>query len=356
MISKLLEGVTQAGLVSYLKARQYDALYWPTFFPLKNVNTLNGKTLIGAEGSRVAGHVISYNAKAPEAGRKAVDFVYFDVPKIAQSRRKSESDILEHEITRALRGNDAVVEDYYNDIDFVFDSVQARMEWYALQALSTTKLQLTTANNPLGIVNETVIDFGMPTANKKTVSVIWSTGNAATMDPMLDFKTVVKAARALGITFSKMLMTSDTYDLMCGAAKFQAFFLNTSLNVTAPMSLQNINMVLGSYNIPTISLIDTSVGIENKAGAITATNPWSTTHITFIPDTRVGDMYNGPIAEQLQRPDGVILSTKGNVSLSIRTESNPVSVLTKAESNVFPSWPTVDKCFSLYTGHASTWA
>ena len=357
MKTELIEGVTQAGLESYLTKRQYDALYWPTFFPLKNVNSLDGKTLIGSEGSRVAAHVISYDAKAPESGRKTMDLKYFDIPKSAQSRRKTEKEILEHQITKNLRGIDAVVEDYFNDVDFVYDSVQARLEWYALQALSQTKLQLTTTNNPQGIVNETVIDFGMPSANKKCASVIWSTGNVATMDPITDFLAVVKAARAKGITFQRMLMTSDTYDLMVPATLFVKYFANTALtSVTNPITLEAINRLLTGYRIPPITLIDTSVGIEAKSGAVTATNPWSTTHVTFIPEVKCGDMYNGPIAEQINRPDGVLLTSRGNVSVSIRTESNPVSVLTKAECNAFPSWPTIDRCYSLYTAHASVWA
>ena len=357
MKTPIIEGVTQAGLQSYLTARQYDELFWPSFFPIKDVDSLDGKTLIGSVGSRVAAHVISYDAKAPEAGRKTMDLKYFDIPKVAQSRRKTEKEILEHAITRALRGPDAVVEDYFNDVDFVFDSVQARMEWYALQALSLTKLQLSTTNNPQGIVNETVIDFGMPSANKKCASVIWSGGNVATMDPITDFLAVVKAARAKGITFSRMLMTSDTYDLMVPATLFVKYFANPALSgVTNPITLDNINRLLVGYRIPPITLVDTSVGIEAKGGTVTATNPWSTTHITFIPDVKCGDMYNGPIAEQINKPDGVLLTKRGNVSVSIRTESNPVSVLTKAECNVFPSWPSVDRCYSLYTAHTSTWA
>ncbi len=356
MKTPIIEGVTQAGLVSYLTARQYDELYWPNFFPLKTVDTLDGKTLIGSVGSRVAAHVISYNAKAPEAGRKSMNLKYFNIPKVAQSRRKTEDEILEHTITKALRGTDAVVEDYFNDVDFVYDSCQARMEWYALQALSLTKLQLSTTNNPQGIVNETVIDFGVPSANKKCVSVIWSTENVATMDPIADFKTVVKAARAKGITFTRMLMTSDTYDLMVAATKFQAYFKNTALDVVALISLETINRVLNSYILPQISLIDTSIGIEGKGGTVTETNPWSTTHITFIPDVKCGDMYNGPIAEEIERPPDVIQAKRSNILVSIKRDFNPVSVLTKAECNVFPSWPSVDRCYSLYTAHASTWA
>lgn len=357
MKTKLIEGVTQAGLESYLTARQYEDLYWPSFFPIKNVNTLDAKVLIGTAGSRVAAHVISYNSKAPEAGRKAVSTKYFEIPKIAQSRRKSEMEILEHQITRSLQGQNAVIEDYFNDVDFVYDSAQARMEWMSLVALSETKLKLSTTNNPQGIINETTIDFGMDAANKKCVSIIWSVGNVATMDPIADFLAVVKAGRALGITFSRILMTSDTYDLMVPATLFVKYFANTALtSVTNPISLESVNRLLGGYRIPPITLIDTSVGIEAKSGVVTATNPWSTTHITFIPDVTCGNMLNGPIAEQLEPPDGVLLSKRGNVSLSIRKESNPVSVLTKAECNVFPAWTNVDRCFSLYTAHASVWA
>lgn len=352
MKTPIIEGVTQGKMNSYLANRQYEELYWPTFFPTLGVDRLDGQTLIGAVGSRVAAHVISYNAKAPEAGRKTLGIINFDIPKIAQSRRKTEKEILEHRIAKALRGPDAVIEDYFKDLDFVFDSAQSRKEWYALVALSTTKLQLTTANNPQGIVNESVVDFGMPAANKMCASVIWAGVNA---DPITDFKAVIKAARAKGITFARILMTSDTFDLMQAATLFKAFFLNTALNVTAPINLDTINTLLGSYKLPPITLIDTSIGIEAKSGLITATNPWSVTHITFIPDIKCGDMFSGPIAEQLEPPDGVILSLKGDVSMSIRREYNPVSVLTKAECNVFPSWTNVAQCFSLYTGHTTVW-
>ncbi len=359
MKTPIIEGVTQAGLESYLAARQYDELYWPTLFPLKNVDLLDGKTLIGAVGSRVAAHVISYNAKAPEAGRKTLTTRHFDIPKIAQSRRKEEKEILEHRITRSIRGNDAVIEDYFNDIDFVYDSCMARLEWMALTALSTGYLQLSTTNNPQGIINETTIDFGLPSANKKCVSVAWSSTTAGngTMVPITDFLTVVKAGRAAGIKFSRILMTTDTFDLMCTATGFTKYFANTQLSsVTTALTLENINQVLTAYRIPPITLIDTYVGIEDKAGDITQVNPWSATHILFVPDVAVGQMYNGPIAEQLEKPDGVLLSTKGNVSLSIRREYNPVSVLTKGECNAFPSWPTVDRCFNLYTDSASAWS
>jgi hypothetical protein len=165
----------------------------------------------------------------------------------------------------------------------------------------------------------------------------------------------VAAARKLGIRFQRILMDADAYDLMVAATKFRAYFTN-ALSVVGLIDLTTINRVLSDYKLPQITVVDTSVGIEAKSGTITATNPWSTTHITFIPEIQVGEMFNGPIAEQIERPDGILLASRANVSVSLRREYNPVSVLTKAESNVFPSWPSVDRCFSLYTKDATTWS
>lgn len=359
MKTPIIDGVTLPGLVSYLKARQYDALYWPAFFPIQNVNSLDGKTLIGSVGSRVAAYVISYDAKAPEVSRKTMTTQFFDIPKVAISRNKTEKEILEHNITRAIRGNDAVVEDYFNDIDFCHDAVQARMEWLALQAISLTKLQLTSSNNPQGIVNETVIDFGMPTINKKVVSVVWSTANKTTMLPITDFKAVVKSARAKGIYFQKALMTPDTLDLITDSTEFQN--AAKSLLIGESSFLGNINLdvvngVLKAMRLPEIALIETSVAIETRAGVQTEVNPFDANHVTFIPQTVLGNMFNGPIAEELEPAPDVIQAKRGNILLSIKRGFNPVSVLTKGECNVFPSWPSVDRCYSMYTQSASTWA
>jgi hypothetical protein len=358
MKTPIIEGLNQNVVDSYLASRQYSALYWPTLFPLQDVNSLDAKTLIGAEGSRVAAHVIAYNASAPRAGRKAIATKYFDIPKIAQARVKDEKDILEHRIARSLRGNDAVIEDYFNDIDFTYDSCQARMEWNALQAISLMKLQYTTANNPQGLVQETVVDFGLPTANKQTVAVVWS-GNPTTMTPIADFKKVVKAARDKGITFERILMHPDAFDLITGSTEFQnackSLLIGESV-ILGMMGLDTVNKVLNSLRLPPITLIETSVGIEGKDGTITQVNPFSSTHVTFIPSTIVGKMYNGPIAAEIEKPLDVLQSKRSNVLIQIKKNFDPISVVTLAECNAFPSFPMIDRCFSLYLSHTSTWA
>ena len=352
MKTPIIEGLTQGDYTSYLAKRQFEQLYWPTFFPLKNVNTLDGKTLIGAEGSRVAAMVISYDSKAPELGRKSVAIKHFDIPKIAIKRVKSEMDIIEQQVTRAMQGNDAVIEDYFNDAAFVFDSVNARQEWLALTFLSSNSIQLSTTNNPMGIVNETVIDSGMNDANKKVVSAVWATTAAKLVT---DFTAVAKAGRALGLKFKYAFMNQAAFDLAIAGSELIAFF--TGINSTVnPIDLAAVNRLLAARNLPQIVILETYVNIENKAGAQTVVNPWSDTHVLFTPDLTQGQMFNAPIAEEIEKPIDVIQTKRGNVLVSVKKGFDPVNVTTKGEANAFPSWGNVNNCINLYTGSTSTWA
>lgn len=360
MKTPIIEGFSEAGLQSYLTARQFDKLYWPTLFPLKQVNSLDGKTIIGDVGSRVAAYVISYDSKAPEVSRKTLATQYFDIPKIAVARKKTEREILEHQIAKSLRGNDAVLEDYFGDIDFVFDSVNGRMEWLALQALSATKFTLSTTNNPLGLVNETAVDFGMPSANKKYATTAeWSVANKSTMVPITDFKNVKKAGRDAGVVLTKALMDQNTFDLITGSTEFQNAvkqFVKVDTTVVGYESLELANSVLKSLRLPEIVIVDSFVQIENAAGTKTTYSAWNTNYVTFIPDGLIGQMYAGPIAEEIEKPMDVWQAKRGPVLVSQHKEWNPVAVVTKGEANCFPSWPSVDKCFSLYHASYTSWA
>lgn len=358
MKTPIINGVTQTGLETYLASRQYNQLYWPSLFPIKQVNTLDGKTIIGASGNRVAANIISYDATTPELGRKSISVKYFDIPKVAIARRKTEREILEHQITRNVQGMNAVIEDYFNDLDFCWDGVQARMEWLALQALSATTVTLSTTNNPLGIVSETAIDFGMPAANKEFSAVVWS-ATASTVTPLTDFKNVMAQGRASGIQLRYALMHNTDFNYMIGSKEYQDAakqFLVGEPTVLGLQSLEIVNKVTAALRLPQVVLIDTYVGIESSAGVITATDPWSTGHVLFTPDLNFGNFYAGPIAEEIEKPLDVIQSKRGPVLLSVRKEFNPSAVLTKGEANVFPSWGNVDQCFSLYTLSASQWS
>jgi hypothetical protein len=362
MKTSILNAITQPQLDTYLAVRQYEQLYWPNFFPVKSVATLDAKTLIGASGNRVVANIISYDAKTPELSRKSLSTKYFEIPKVAAAIRKTEREILEHQILKSTIGMNAVIENYFADLDFCFDSVMGKMEWFALQALSAGTVTLSTTNNPLGIISETAIDFGLPTANKEVASVTWVTGGS-TSKPITDLKAVREAARAAGTKLRYALMNQATFDylIVCdeytNAAK-PMMGLDITSGILPVQTLEVVNRVLTALGLPQVVIIDQYVSIENAAGTRTSTNCWTSNHVTFLPDFNCGNFLAGPIAEEIEKPMDVLQSKRGPVLLSVQKDFNPVSVLTKGEANVFPSWGAIDQCYILDTIHttAGTWA
>lgn len=360
MENTVIKEITKKGLDTYFTERQYEALFWALFFPLRNVLTLDFTTLIGEQSGRIAADIIAFDASAPLKTRQVVSKMRGDIPKIATKRQMSEKSILEYNMLSRMADVDEnqILDLIYDDLDFVVQAANARMEWLALQAISQTKITLTSSNNN-GRVTEEAVDYLMPTANKSGASVIWSAANSATMKPITDIKAIVKKARAKGHQLNYMLMHPDTYDDFVGSDELQSYVKSyykiEGSDVLPFDDVDAINAALRRARLPEVRVIDQSIGIEGKDGTISYTNPWNAAYCTFIPDFVLGNMLNGPIAEELMPPKQVVQSKSGNVLVSKYSTVDPVSEFTKSEANSFPAWKNVDKCYSIKVT-ATSWS
>lgn len=361
METSIIKEITQKGLQTYYKSRQFEAMYWATFFPLKNVTRLDVTTLLGVQDGRVAADVISFDASAPLKTRQVVGKMKVDIPKIAVKRKMTEDDMLEYEILSNLANADEqqILDLIYDDLDFVVQSANARMEWLALKAISQTKITLSSSNNN-GRVTEEAIDYLMPSGNKFGATVAWSVANKETMLPIDDFKNIVEDADDNGKLVRFALMDKATFNIFAQAdqtIQFAKTYGNiTATGVTPFMSIEYLNTALAAADLPTIVVIRQSIGIENKdTGVITKSNPWNTSYVTFIPETVLGSMLNGPIAEELYPPKQVIQAKSGNVLVSKFSSVDPVAEFTKSEANAFPAWTNVEDCYSLKRDN-TTWS
>lgn len=358
MENSIIKEVEKKNLDSYFETRQYDELYWPTLFPLKNIFALNFTTLIGEQGGRVAADVIAYDAESPLKTRRAVSKMSGDIPKIAIKRRMSEQDLLTYDILSAMSNTDEqqILDLVYEDVDFVTEGANARMEWLALQAVSQTKITLSSSNND-GRVTEEAVDYLMPTANKDGVIAVWS-GNPTTAKPISDFKAVTKTARGKGTKLVAAMMHPDAYDDFIAADEtinfLKGYYNMLAADVFALTDVESVNKALERNKLPKIIIVDQSIDIEIES-VKTSVNPWNEKYVTFVPATTLGDMLNGPIAEELHPPKNVLQVKTGNVLVTKYSTVDPVNELTKAECNSFPSWKNVDRCYSLKVD-ATTWS
>lgn len=360
MENTVIKEITKKGLDTYFTARQYEALFWALFFPLRNVLVLDFTTLIGEQSGRVAADVIAFDASAPLKTRQVVSKMRGDIPKIATKRVMSEKNMLEYSMLSRMADPDEqqILDLIYEDLDFVVQAANARMEWLALQAVSQTKITLSSSNNN-GRITEEAVDYLMPAGNKAGAAVVWSAANKATMTPITDFKAVVKTARNKGMTVAFALMHPDTYDDFILSDEVQSYIKSyyklTGSDVLPFEDVDAVNTALRRARLPEIRIIDQSIGIEAKNGTITYSNPWNKVYVTFVPTFTLGNMLNGPIAEELFPPKQVTQSKSGNVLVSKYSTVDPVNEFTKSEANSFPSWKNVDQCFSLKID-ATTWS
>jgi len=355
----LLKEINKKSLAGYLQNRPTPPNFWPDFFPPKTTPFLTYESLIGSKGNPVAADIVAYNASAPIKKRKVVSKLTGDIPAIRVKRDMKETDINTYNVLKAMATPDqkAILDLVFNDVDFVYDSVQARMEWLALKILSYPYLTLSKSTND-GIVTEAAIDFGMPSTNKKYAAVVWS-ATASTTTPITDFINVVAAASALGVSLKYALMNTTQWGQFAASAETQNYTIGSVYGgnrIKLTPTLAQANDMLASRGLPEIIIIDKTVTIETGEGVQSNVKPWTTNYVTFIPDLAVGNMNFGPIAEETNPPKQAVQVKQNNVLISKFSDVDPVTEWTKGETNAFPSWHRVDECFSLLTTSASAWA
>ncbi len=360
MEHSIFQEVTKKNLMTYVTKRLYDKWFWQDLFPIKVWPFLSYEALIGAKGAPVAADVVAYNTSAPEKTRKVVSKVTGDIPSIRVKRSMKETDINLYNIIKNTNNPDIapLMDLIFDDVDFVIEGVYARMEWLALRLISSGKIVLDKATNA-GIVTETAVDYG---ASYKTgASQTWSQ-NAATRVPITDIDTIVRAGALLGIKYKYILMDRGAWTKLRTADETKDFLVPYTVQdvlakrLKATINLSLVNQALADAEYPQIIIIDQSIITETEDHVQISSNPFYAGHICFIESYPLGNMLSGPIAEETNPPKEVAQAKSGNVLVSKWRHTDPTAEWTKGESNVFPTWPLIDRCYLLDTENQTSWS
>jgi len=356
----LLKEVNKTSISARLKSKNVKRLVFPNFFSLKKVSSLKFETLVGEKGVPVMADVISYDAKSPLKTRKVVEKLSGDIPKTGIKRNMTEGQILEYEDLRHKVRDRAdllsLLDLIFNDLDFVYNGVNARMEWLSMQAMSLGAISLTKTNNAGGLVTEKALDYQIPSDNKSGVATAWS--DAANAKPIDNLEAVVDAAEAKGIVFSHIVMRKDTFKQLKYAAdtksKLEGWVNNTTkLTVTKKV----INEYLIANELPPILVVNPSVQHESTKGNRTIVNPWAANRVSFITSLSVGTIQHAPIAAEgsAEIRKVATLVKRAFVLVTKWAENEPYSEWTKAEANAFPVIDDPTEIYLMRTDQAN-WA
>ncbi|MFW6145230.1 MAG: major capsid protein [bacterium] len=346
MIRKtLIEELSAKVFDGYVRSLPFDQWYWPTLFPAKATATLNYTTLIGEKGAPVIADFVAFGATIPQKRRDVIDKMFGEITKIAISRKMDENDYNDYNQLRALSNSsiDDILQFVYDDVDFCYKGVMGRLEWTALQAVSTGKVKVDTSNSE-GAITTNDVDFKHPDANKyKAQTATWN-GNQSTATPLLDLWTMYKAAIDDGVTPARFLMRSnDFYDMIATDEVKNSLYPDAKNVVT--MSVNAVNQYMDGLGMPPITIIDQSLTIEIN-GQRSSVNPWDNHSVALLPSTRLGQMLYAPIAEEGKVND-IYESKRRNVLLQKYATLDPFQELTKGLTNSFPKYPTVSEVYLL---------
>jgi hypothetical protein len=235
----------------------------------------------------------------------------------------------------------------WEDVKFVTDSVNARIDYMVGQALSKGVISLNTTTNPDGVVPgdiDLLVSYKQATndafATGGTANRLWTDDLKATATPITDIQYLTrKFWKDYSIKFGRILMSPEKLWILLNNEQVQNHLKGSAGIVTgqdALFSLNGLNAYLRAQGLPVIELIDIRVATE-KDGKLTTVDPWADKkYITFVPDGDLGIIHNSLSIEQISPVQGVDYATANNVLVSKWSQTEPFGEYTRGEIAAFP--------------------
>lgn len=330
--------------------------YYPSLFPLRENYTLSWKALEAQTGLKIAGDLVARGATISKKTREAIARIQGDIPKIAIKRTKDENELNEYDVMVAMTSQNpdlrALVEAWAEDTKYCWDGVAARLEWIALQSISLGKVTLTNENNN-SVISEYDVDYQIEADQKvgfQTGSAAW--GTSASAKPITkDFKAIVKAAKAKGISLKFAFMNLSTFAVFAETAevtKLAASFASNALNIAYSPSVEQVNTAikgLAYLNGLQIVIIDQDITIEKADGTRVTGNPFADNVVMFSESKVLGITYWKKPADMNIQGTAAIKAMNGHTCIKKYSNEEPIEEVTVGLANAFPAWTSSQRSY-----------
>jgi hypothetical protein len=313
----------------------------------------------GVNDQPVMAHIIGYDSEAPIAGRPGLgERVRGELPLIKRKTRISEKEIQRFTTPRTGTADlDAAIRAVYDDVARLVGSIQARMEWLRMQALSEDVVTY----NDGGVI----MQFNYGFADTQQITLATTAGGATDGSGALVTGYGPHWSDTVNATPITDLMTiCDYVEQRTGSRPARGFLSRQANNYLLrneqikgwtyatnapdrPLTQEEVNATLTRYGLPLFTTYDTQVGSENADGTTTQVRTMRENVVVLLPAGNVGQSLWGPTAESrvllgtpyAQQAPGLWANTYGM--------DEPPSQWTKAVAAAFPSLPEVDRVAQL---------
>jgi hypothetical protein len=344
---------------------------WNKYFSLGIAQTgLTYATAIGRSRIEAAASVVAHGSEAPLRSRAALERLNGEVASIKVKRKMDESEYRNWLTVQAMNVSDEakktqLIQLIWDDVKYVVDSVNARLDYMTAQALSTGYVKISADTNPDGVIPGNIdmmvkarwatnSAFNTSSASNR----LWTDTNRTTATPLTDIRYLTRLAyKDYGIAFGKMLMSPEKLWILLNNQQVQQHLAGSVGIVSgqdALYSLNNLNGYLAGQGLPIIELVDVRTGIE-KSGVITTVDPWEDKkYIAFVPSGNLGIIHNALAVEQISPVASVNYATANNILVSKWAQTEPFGEYTRGEIAAFPGLEQADNIIIANTEHLTT--
>lgn len=329
-----------------------DPFIGNTWLPNTTVNDLEFEYILGANRRPVMAQVVGYDSEAPIASRQPLgERVRGELPPIKRKARIGEKTIQRFLTPRfGVPDVDTAIAEVYNDAVNLVDSVQARLEWLKLQALSEDKIVYNEGGVifqfDFGYTNDYQLDFvtmtdGDGTDISATYSTVWS--DTTNSNPVLDLQTICdRIEMDLGVRPAIFVISLKTLNYMLMNANIRNM-IRGSLAPTAVLTRAELDTLFQLYNLPAITTYDVRVWQEAADGTTSEVRTMAENKSFLMPPGGVGNTLIGPTAESRVLFGTPFAAAAPGIWGETYGTTEPPAEWTKVAAVAFPSVPLADR-------------
>lgn len=317
-------------------------------FPSRETSELTVDVIKSESRLPVMAQIADLGTEVKYGAREGMKGARIEIPKIQRGRFMDEK-LVRLALTNGLRDEEfaQLRREQLNDATYCVDSIRARKEWIAMQAISTGKVTYTEG----GVIVD--VDFGYTTEQKPVLSgtSLWS--DTENSNPIQNIQQWVDTMADKGIKLTRAFTSRRIISyLLQNLALRRQFFGNPSGTAQPPfLNLNQLNTVLEALGLPTLVQYDVQARVENDAltnGNVTFTTERMAPQDRFVmfPDGPLGNYLWAKSTEELL--DDIEGETEGDNGIYVFRVVNehPIRIQTIGVNLAFPVFPYADSVVS----------
>jgi hypothetical protein len=353
-ISLLEQALSGEELLTYASNLTVPNDYWQNIlFPSRQTDELTVDVIKSSSRLPVMAQIAELGTETRYGSREGVKGDRVEIPKIQRGRWMDEKLIrllLIAGQNLGLRKQEIqqIIREQLDDAKYAVDSIRARREWIAMQAVSTGVVTYAEGDVKLSV------DYGYTADQKPVLTGTDRWSDTVNSKPLEDIQTWYQYQADRGVKLTRAFTTQAIISLLLQNMSIRKQYFGDPSGSAQPPQLNKsqLDTVTDSLGLPRIVPYDTQARVENdalSAGKLSFTNVRMAAPDRFVmlPSDPLGNYLWATTTEELMGGyDGVGSGDNGIFVFREVTSRHPLRVRTVGVNLAFPVFPYADSVIS----------